>query len=137
MIDPTDQHLNELTKKIIGETSLEQPSLDFTTNVMAQVEMTSEKIIAYKPLISKKGWLAIVALFFMGIVFAFYGDFNGNGWFDSINLDYSVLTDNKFTELISSITLSSTAIYAIVFFGLLFFVQISYLKNYHSKQLKY
>lgn len=66
-----EKKLDEFTKKIFKESSLEIPSFDFTDKVMTnlpEIEIvkatrvnTSAKKIKYEPLISKKGWAMIAA----------------------------------------------------------------------------
>lgn len=66
-----EKKLDEFTKKIFKESSLEIPSFDFTDKVMTnlpEIEIakatrvnTSAKKIKYEPLISKKGWVMIAA----------------------------------------------------------------------------
>ena len=66
-----ENKLDEFTKKIFMESSLETPSFDFTDKVMANLpEFTMAnaarvsplaKKIKYEPLISKKGWAMIAA----------------------------------------------------------------------------
>ena len=66
-----EKKLDEFTKKIFKESSLETPSFDFTDKVMTnlpEIEIakatrvnTSAKKIKSEPLISKKGWAMIAA----------------------------------------------------------------------------
>ena len=66
-----EKKLDEFTKKIFKESSLEIPSFDFTDKVMTnlpEIEIAKAtrvsplaKKIKYEPLISKKGWAMIAA----------------------------------------------------------------------------
>lgn len=59
MKDNIENLLDELSKKVITASNLEAPSLDFTTNIMSNINVVakqSESTI-YKPLISKKNGL--------------------------------------------------------------------------------
>lgn len=139
MQDNTEQHLDKLAKKVMTTSSLEKPSLDFTTNLMSKIEdIGVSNTVVYKPLISKRVGTIIFVLVIAGLAFAIFGNnIQSSGWFDTIDL--SVLSDNKVTETLSSFSFSVSNIlmYAIVFFGLAFFIQITVLKNYHQKRLNY
>ena len=137
MKEHTEQHLDKLAKKVIGSSSLEKPSLDFTTNIMAKVEdLSKSHITVYKPLISKRSWLLISILVIGSLSYGIFGSgLEGLGWFDTI--DFSIISNNKVTEAISGITFSKTLMYAVGLCGLLFFVQIPMMKHYFDKRLEY
>lgn len=136
MNENVDKSIEALASKMMNETTLESPSLDFTANIMAQVEALSQKKdIVYKPLISKWFWVA----FFVGIALLFGFFFSGNNpettsWFDVV--DYSILFNNIVTETLSNIRVSKTMLYSIVLFGVMLFIQIPILKNYFDKRLE-
>ena len=71
MEDHTEQHFDKLAKKVMKMSLLESPSLDFTANVMANVEArVVNDITVYKPLISKRWWLIISVLFIGGLIYS-------------------------------------------------------------------
>ena len=60
--------MEKLVEKLMNEIATEKPSLDFTSNLMKQINVVSKsKSTTYQPLISKTGWsliaLALLALF--------------------------------------------------------------------------
>jgi hypothetical protein len=133
MNNETDKYLDGLTKKVIKGGSIETPSVDFTSSVMYQISELKTSTIAYKPLISKKGWSLVLFIILSLVVFIGFMD-------DSINslsfgtLDFSILYENKLFETLSSFTMSKTSFYAVVFFGLMFGIQIPFMKSYFNKQ---
>lgn len=134
MKDHTEQHLDKLAKKVMQSSLRENPSLDFTAHVMAKVEaMAKSKSMVYQPLISKKAWF-LISLIIVGLwSYGFFGTgVESLGWFDSV--DYGVITNNKVTEVISGIAISKIFMYAIGFFGLVFFVQIPLMKHYLDRR---
>ena len=136
MQDHTEQHLDKLARKVMQSSSLESPSLDFTANIMAKVKASGiSHITVYKPLISKSTWLIVAVLIFGGLSYGIFGDIEGLGWVDKVDL--SVISNNKITEAISGITFSKTAMYAIGLCGLVFFIQIPMMKYYLNKRLEY
>jgi hypothetical protein len=137
MNEQVNSKLDNLTKKIINEVEIKNPSFDFTSKVMSQVTALQEsKITTYEPLISKKSWFVISTGFLALIVYlVFSTETTSLGWFNSI--DFSVLTNNKITEAMFSFAVSKTLMYAIVFFGLAWFVQIGLIKNHFNKRLQY
>lgn len=134
MKDHTEQQLDKLANKVMQSSLLESPSLDFTANVMAKVEAYAKsKTTIYEPLISKKWWLLISLLVIGLFSYGFFGTgLESLGWFDKV--DYSILSNNKVTEAISGITISKIFMYAIGFFGLVFFVQIPIMKHYLDRR---
>jgi len=137
MQDHIEQHLDKLAKKVMQTPSLEKPSLDFTANIMAKVDvMATNSITVYKPLISKRSWLLILILVIGSLSYSIFGSgLETLGWFD--NIDYSMISNNKVTQAISSVTFSKTLIYAVGFCGLLFFIQIPIMKHYLDKRLEF
>jgi hypothetical protein len=134
MKEHTEQHLDKLANKVMQSSLLESPSLDFTANIMAEVEIyATSNITVYKPLISKRAWLLISILVIGSLFYAIFGSGLENlGWFNSI--DYSIISNNKVTDAISGITFSKTLMYAVGLCGLLFFVQIPMMKHYFDKR---
>jgi hypothetical protein len=137
MKEHTEQHLDKLAKKVIQLSSLESPSLDFTANIMAKVEVSAtSNITVYKPLISKRVWLLISILVIGSLFYGIFGNgLEGLGWFNSI--DYSIISNNKVTEAILGITFSKTLMYAVGLCGLMFFIQIPMMKHYFDKRLDF
>ena len=133
-----EQHFDNLAKKVVKSSELEKPSLDFTANVMAKIEVQQEisSITVYKPLISKKAWFIIVAVVIASLTYAIFGvGVDGLSW--GKEMDLSFISDNKFTKALGSITFSKTLMYAIAFFGAAWFIQITMTKHYLDKRLEF
>ncbi|MBN4047305.1 hypothetical protein JYU05_02050 [bacterium AH-315-P13] len=137
MKEHTEQHLDKLAKKVMQSSLLESPSLEFTANIIAKVEASvTSNITVYKPLISKRVWLLISILVIGSLSYGIFGSgLEGLGWFNSI--DFSIISNNKITEAISGIRFSKTLMYAVGFFGLVFFIQIPMMKHYFDKRLDF
>ncbi len=136
MKDHTEQHLDNLAKKAMKSSLLESPSTDFTANIMKQVEhIKIGSTTVYKPLISKYGWFGIIAILIGISAYVMFGNVESSPLLETI--DYSVISNNKFTELLSGIKLSKTLMYAIGFFGLVFFIQIPLMKHTINKRLEF
>lgn len=137
MVEDINKHIDNFVDKVVKDSSLESPSLDFTSNIMSQIEcITQSEITVYKPLISKQVWFIIGVLIVAGLTYLMLGNsLQTTGWFDG--LDYSLISNNKVTAALSSITFSKTLMYAIIFLGVVFFIQIPLLKNYFDKRLEY
>ncbi|MBE9488774.1 MAG: hypothetical protein IMY67_00650 [Bacteroidetes bacterium] len=106
---------------------------------MAKVEASAPNhITVYKPLISKRAWFIISILVVGCLSYGIFGSgLEGTGWFDKIDLDYSIISNNRITEAISGITFSKTLMYAIFFFGVVFFIQVPMMMRYFEKRLEY
>jgi hypothetical protein len=130
----TEQHLDKLAKKVIKSSAIESPSLDFTADVMKQVEQVSEnETLTYKPLISKYGWLCIIAILVGVSVYMIVGNIDNPSWLGTIDFD---IVNNKIPALFSGLKISKTFLYAIGFFGLVFFIQIPLMKHVINKRLE-
>jgi len=131
-----DKHIDDFVNKLMKETTLESPSLDFTDQIMMQVEAFKErKITAYKPLISKRIWAVIgLAILSTSIYLFFNTPSNESRWLSQLN--FSVITNNNITQTLSGFTLSKTLMYTIVGFALMICVQIPLLKNHFDKRFE-
>lgn len=131
----TDQHLDKLVERVIKTSPLESPSIDFTANIMSKIETASVGVsTAYKPLISKTGWMLIILALLSVSIYMMIGSVSSS-WLEP--LDYSVISNNKVSEAISGITFSKSSTYAIVLLGIMFLIQVPILKNYYNKQLEF
>lgn len=54
-----EEELNKITKELIGQLGVEQPSTAFTDNVMAALPKTTANSLAQAPLIGKVSWILI------------------------------------------------------------------------------
>lgn len=131
-----DKYLDNLTKKIIKGADLESPSLDFTASVMSQVKAVNSNVTVYKPLISKIGWVFIIASFLVLTVYLIFGTETESSSLLS-SIDFSILSKNKITNTLTSFTIPKTFVYAIVLFGLMFWVQIPFLKHHFNQRLEH
>jgi len=136
MKEHTEQHLDNLAKKAMISSGMKSPSVDFTANVMKEIEQVSVgKSVQYKPLITKYGWFGIIAVLIGASIYMTLGNVEGSTLLDTV--DYSVISNNKVTSVLSGITFSKTVMYAIGFFGLVFFIQIPLMKHIMNKRLEY
>jgi len=136
MQEHTEQHLDRLAKKVITASPLKSPSVDFTANIMKQIEHVSiGETAVYKPLISKYGWFGIITVLVGISLYMILGNVESLSILESV--DYSVISNNKVTEALSGIKFSKTLMYAIGFFGLVFFIQIPLMKHYMNKRLEF
>lgn len=131
-----DKQLDHLAKKIVKEASLESPSLNFTNAIMSQIkalEMNSATI--YKPLISKTGWGVISMILLGAILYVILGsNTESSGWLS--NVDLSVLSNFKLTNLFSGIAIPKSVTYGVVLFGLMLSIQVLFLKRHFNKQFE-
>ena len=131
----TEQHFDDLAKKVLKNTSLENTSLDFTANVMRTIEAESKKHFTYKPLISKIGWFAIIVILSGVSIYMMISNNENSNLFDT--LDFSLVSNNGLIDAISRIKFSKTLGLTVGFFGIAWLVQLSLLKNYFNNRLQY
>lgn len=135
MKESADSHLDHLSRKVMGKSTTESPSFDFTTTLMSQINtLKTSKVTTYVPLISKRVW----ALILMGVIaifgFAIFGSPAENqSWLSDLSLDR--ISGLELPNLMPNFNMSQTLIYAVVLFGLMFCIQIPILKRYFDKRL--
>jgi hypothetical protein len=123
-----DKNIEKFIEKIMEEASLETPSFDFTSKIMAQVTVAeSAKIKEYKPLISKQAWFAIFTILVAVIGFSFFGDAQ------KTQFDFGL---NSFLKQLPTLHFSDTITYSILIVTLMILIQIPLLKNYFDKRFE-
>lgn len=134
MQDNADKYLDDLTRKVMKVASIEKSSFNFTDTVMSQVnELSKSNVTVYKPLISKKTWILISVGFLATIIYLIIkGESNTTSWLSTV--DYSVISNNRLTNIISNFAISKTVSYGILLFGLMFCVQIPFLKHHFNQR---
>jgi hypothetical protein len=131
MKENANKKMEHFVGKVMKSSALESPSFDFTAKVMSQVTATSRSTVTvYKPLISKSAWVVLVFLTIGLIAFSIFNtDTTSLGLFDK--LDFS-----RFSNLISGVKISQTAMYSLVMFAVMLFVQVPILKHYFNKRIE-
>ncbi|WP_420552997.1 hypothetical protein [Tenacibaculum aiptasiae] len=132
-----NKHIEELdafAKKYIQEIEVEQPSLDFTSNLMSILEK-EENIALYKatPLISKKVWAVLLSILIISIFYVSKG--TSIGWVKIPKIKFDYFSKLQSFNFLEGITISNTVLYTCFFFTLMIFVQIYYLKNHFTRNL--
>jgi hypothetical protein len=135
-----EEHLNKKLEisidRMMKAIDVEKPSIDFTSDLMQRIEeLETKKVTSYKPLISKPFWAGLGIVFMVLIYAIASGNKPANsGWLN--NIDFSVLTNNTFTNSITSFALPKIMAYAIGLFGLMLCIQIPFLKHYFDKRFQ-
>ena len=131
MKEQTDKHIETFIDKAMKSSTLETPSFDFTVKVMSQITASSNSsVTVYKPLFSKSAWVIMLLLTAAILVYAlFSNDTSTLGWFDKVDLA-------KVFNLFSGIKISQTAMYSLLMFAVMLFVQVPLLKHYFNKRLE-
>ncbi len=131
-----DKNTKQFVDKIMKETSLESPSRDFTSKVMANVlAIGKSNVTEYKPLISKTGWILIFGGIIGTVVYFLTNNIpqsEGQPWSSAFSGKSLIkaLTDLHLFQF-SGITIN-----IIVLSTLLMFIQITLLKNHLNKRLE-
>ena len=120
------ENIDRITKKIIKDAGLHQPSKDFFSNVMEAIESQSTSAsIVYKPLISKTTWMLIFAIATVVLVLLFvFPIFSETSLINPITIPEQF----KFNFTLPEMKLSKTTIYGVGFLSL-FLLQIPFLKR--------
>ena len=131
MKEQTNKHIETFVDKVMKSSTLETPSFDFTSKVMLHVSATSTSTVTvYKPLISKTAWVIMLLLTTVIIVYSLFSkDTSTLGLFDK--LDFS-----KVFNLFSGVKISQTAMYSLLMFAVMLFIQVPLLKHYFNKRFE-
>lgn len=125
----SDKNIEKLIDKMMSESTLESPSIDFTSKIMSQVLAAEErKIKAYKPLISKTTWI------FIGITLAALTTYTIYSNNDISNFEIAKTYSDKASALFSGIHISKNILYALLVVPFMVLIQIGLLKNYFDKK---
>ncbi|PKB16916.1 hypothetical protein [Flavobacterium sp. 5] len=123
-----NKNIENLIDKMMAESSLQSPSIDFTLRIMSQVlAVESNKIKAYKPLISKEIWILIIG----ALIFCAFNSVVTNSSYD---LRIDELYSQRISNLFSGIQISKKSLYIILIVPVMILIQIPLLKNYYYKK---
>jgi hypothetical protein len=133
-----NKHIKEIdafAKKYVKEIPVASPSIDFTANLMRKIHelQTVKTTVAYKPLISVKGWVLVVASLIALVLIPFKS--SNKEWFTLPEMNFSFLEKLNFAGLFENVHVSNTTLYLAITFSALIFIQIFYLKGYFEKQI--
>jgi hypothetical protein len=135
MNDKDNNLLDNFTKKMVKETPVEKPSIDFSSNVMNAINALEVKKATntFEPLISKKVWMLIVACIIALTVFLLKTGVNMNEGYLS-NIDFSRFANTISFETSYNLNISNTALYGFIFLAIMIPIQIGFLKKYHNRK---
>lgn len=135
MEENVNNHLEELTKKVMTTPGLESPSFDFKSSVMTEINAIEQSsATTYEPLISIRTWVFIgLALLALVLYFVFSDITVTTGWLSKIGIER--FYNFEISSPIANLNVSSTLVYAIVFFGIMLAIQIPMLKRYFDQRL--
>lgn len=119
----------KLIKKLLNEAGTEQPSADFKSRIMQQIEAKQAQVKVYKPLIPMSVWY-IVGVLMIVAMGALYYQYSGVDM-DFFSFDLPKLSMPKIN--LPNLHFSRTMQYAIAFVAL-FFLQIPFLKRFMDNQ---
>lgn len=133
-----NKHIKELdafAKKYVQEIEQEKPSIDFTASIMNKIDLESRsEVFKTKALITKKGWF-VISLLVSAVIFIPFNK-SEKSVLNLPELDFSFFNKIQIPSLFESFSVSNTVLYAVVFFGLMFFAQVVFLKNHFNKKFE-
>ena len=131
-MEKQSKHIDKITRNIIKDGGLHQPSANFLTHVMEAIEtQTESQSIVYKPLISKTNWILLFVLIAIVLVLLFvFPVFSETALFSQ----FTIPEGFNFELNLPVLKLSKTTIYGIGFLSL-FLIQIPFLKMQLNKSI--
>lgn len=120
-----DNKIEQEIRKLVRETKLDQPSSDFTNNLLYKVEGKNQTVTELPPLISKRGWILISVLTILSIVLGLLG---------SAPVKPSLKFSFDYTELFTSINkiVGKLSLYVLPVLALLF-LQMTLVTKFFSR----
>ena len=133
-MEKDDKKIEALIDKLMSADRLEQPSLDFTTNVMSKVQAISNSTATeYKPLISRPVWMLIITAFILLVGYIIFSEpTTSSNLLERFDLSG---VSNPFENI--SFNFSKTLIYAMVLMAVMFSIQVPVLKYYFNKRMTF
>lgn len=130
-----EKKIEAFIDKLMSADRLEQPSLDFTDNVMSKVEAISvSTATVYKPLIPKSIWFIILGSFIALVGYIYLKEpVTKSGWFN--RFDLSNVSLNLFKN--TTFDFSTTFMYAVVLLAIMVSIQVPLLKYYFNKRMSF
>lgn len=128
----SDKNIEQLIDKMMAEEKLQSPSIDFTSKIMANVQILEEKKLkTYKPLISKPIWISIgLAVAALVIYVSLFSVSETDFKIDEVGKLYS----DRMSTAFSGIHFSKNILYAILIVPIMILIQVGILKNYFDKK---
>lgn len=124
-----DKKLEDFVDSMMTEAPMDSPSFDFTQNVLKKLEVeTPREVFQYKPILSKTAMYAVCASFVALLLFVWlkFGLDSGQGWFKNLHVETWFQAN---WDWIGQYNSSKVMVYAFLFLGLMFFVQVPWLKK--------
>lgn len=134
-MEKDEKRIEAFVDKLMANDTLEQPTLDFTDNVMSKVESISNSIATvYKPLIPKSVWFVIIASFVALVGYIYLKEpVTSSGWLDRFNLSNTAI--NPLENV--AFNFSKTLMYAVVLLAIMVSIQVPLLKHYFNKRMAF
>jgi hypothetical protein len=130
-----DKNIERLVEKMMLDSALEAPSLDFTSKVMSEViSMEKKKSIFYKPVISKRGWFMIFAAIGVFITWLILTGYLSNQ--PQTNINFNFINGHSILKVFSGFQFSNLTLYILLFGIIMIFIQIIFLKSYLNKRFE-
>ena len=135
MRESVDKKLDSLSRRMVEYAALEEPSFDFTSNVLRQIQsLQKSTVFIYKPLISNLGWVLIATIFFLIMASVWFSSSDGSGFLmETIS---ALSPDLTFNNPLNGVTIPQYMIYVTVVLLLMLIVQFGFLKSYLNNRFK-
>ena len=136
-MEKRDKYLDNIAGKVFKNSIIESPSMDFTKNIMSEIEgIKSKALFTYSPVISRKVWIYILVIAIIIIFSILFFDFNTENlsWMNKFSEKLSL--NNLAFKKFSFVSVSNATVYASLIASAMFILQIYLLKkNYLESQI--
>lgn len=139
MKDDKEKKLDAFIKQLIQEVALEDPSADFTKNVLSKIDEVSQitQTTSYTPLISRTAWYVLALGTISLLMLAIFGNIEFDFFLKNSDF-FAKLSDKKSILNLPSISFSNVVVYASLALGFFVYVQIYLLKkSWMQKEVMY
>ncbi|NNE02258.1 MAG: hypothetical protein HKM92_02355 [Arenibacter sp.] len=130
MKEDREKKLDAFVRQIVKEVALEEPSENFTKNVLSKIDEVSvaAKTVSYTPLISKPVWYVLALVTSLLLISTFIGNIEFDFFLKNSNF-LANLSENSPTLNLPNISFSNIVVYAALALGFFVYVQIYLLKK--------
>lgn len=130
-----DKHIEKLVETLMAETSLESPSVDFTSKVMSGVlAVEKKKSLVYNPVISKWAWYIIFGCIAFLFAFLIFNNAKNTSNSSGSYFNFTFFNSEKFLKLFSGFQISQMTANVLLAASAMLFIQIFLLKSYLNKK---
>lgn len=135
MKESVDKKLDKLSRRMVEDAKLDQPSFGFTTNILDQIKsLSNSSLFVYRPLISKRVWL-LIGLAVISLVLFLLVD-NSQNSNVVLQWDLKIVPDFQIQNPFEAIEIPKSLLYASFAFLAMCIIQFGLIKRFLDRKFR-